>query len=29
MPLTEYEIKQLEKRKELIDLDYKDIDLNE
>jgi len=27
MPLTEYEIKQLEKRKELIDLDYKDIDL--
>ena len=29
MPLTEYEIKQLEKRKELIDLDYKDINLNE
>ena len=29
MPLTDYEIKQLEKRKELIDLDYKDIDLNE
>ena len=29
MPLTEYEIKQLEKRKELIDLEYKDINLNE
>ena len=29
MPLTEYEIKQLEKRKELIDLDYKDLNLNE
>jgi len=27
MPLTDYEIKQLEKRKELIDLEYKDIDL--
>jgi len=27
--MTDYEIKQLEKRKELIDLDYKDIDLNE
>ena len=25
--MTDYEIKQLEKRKELIDLEYKDIDL--